>query len=192
MKRMIPYVAEGSEVKAPTRGTEGAAGWDVYAAEDAVLKPFQAVMIATGVRAAIPEGHCLLLMPRSGLSFKQQILQPNSVGLIDEDYRGPMKLTAIWMPEPLSVIELYETFGHPPESYCRDNGHERTHHRLRYRKDAVFEIKRHDRITQALLIEYVEQDWSKCNALPATLRGGDGFGSTGVRAPDAGTVRGGP
>lgn len=186
MKKEIPYVPAGTEIHAPRRGTEGAAGWDVEAAAGAVLRPFESVRIASGIRAAIPEGCCLLLIPRSGLVFKTQLIMPNSLGVLDEDFRGDIGLTAMWVPDPLSVLELYEMFDIPPNGYSLHDGHERTHVRMRYRKDAVCEIKRGDRLAQALLISYHEQDWRKVDDLSSTARGHNGFGSTGHGTKHAG------
>ena len=40
---------------------------------------------------AIPAGHVGLMLPRSGLSLKTPLRQPNSVGVIDSDYRGEVR-----------------------------------------------------------------------------------------------------
>lgn len=186
LKPIIAYRADDG-VARPLRGSAGAAAWDIAAAEDAALKPYVAARISSGIRARIPEGHCLLILSRSGFSFKNQIIIPNSVGVIDEDYRGIIGLGMMWAPSPLDVIELAEVFGTPPDGFSRLNHekHERTHLRLRYREDAVFKVRRGDRIAQALLIPYVEQEWRQFDALPETARGENGFGSTGLRVEDA-------
>jgi dUTP pyrophosphatase len=41
---------------------------------------------------AIPEGHAGLVMPRSGLAARHGVSVVNSPGLIDEGYRGEVKV----------------------------------------------------------------------------------------------------
>lgn len=78
----------------PTRGSDGAAGFDLYAdktnAGIVKIPPFSRVVFDTGVRAAIPTGFAGFIWPRSGLAVKQglQVLG----GLIDSDYRGEIKV----------------------------------------------------------------------------------------------------
>jgi dUTP pyrophosphatase len=78
----------------PTRGSGGAAGFDLYAdkASSGTVKvpPFTRIVFDTGVRVAIPAGFAGFIWPRSGLAVKQglQVLG----GLIDSDYRGEIKV----------------------------------------------------------------------------------------------------
>lgn len=82
-----------SDAIMPTKGSEGAAALDVYAAQDAMIIPGdQAVMVGTGIAVELPENVAILLLPRSGLSFKQGLVPVNSPGLIDPDYRGEIKV----------------------------------------------------------------------------------------------------
>lgn len=77
---------------APTRGSEQAAGWDLYAAiQDRIpIYPHAVQKIDTGIAMAIPEGYFGALYPRSGLSTKEGLRLANCVGVIDSDYRGPV------------------------------------------------------------------------------------------------------
>lgn len=43
----------------------------------------------------IPEGHFGMVVARSGLSFKHRIKLINDVGIIDEDYRGDIRLRLV-------------------------------------------------------------------------------------------------
>lgn len=83
----------------PTRGSEEAAGWDLYAAETTFLHPFEPKLVATNLDVAVPSGHMLLVMPRSGNALKKQLIIPNSPGLIDPDYRGHLGVIMTYMPE---------------------------------------------------------------------------------------------
>jgi len=92
---MIIDMAEMPAVyRIPTRATDGAAGFDLYADEETPgavrIPPFGRVVFNTGVRVAIPAGHAGFIWPRSGLAVKQglQVLG----GLIDSDYRGEIKV----------------------------------------------------------------------------------------------------
>ena len=81
------------EAKLPTRGSEKAAAYDVYAClpdENApvTIMPHQTMLIGTGLRMAPPEGFYVGVYARSGLSSKEGLRPANCVGVIDEDYRG--------------------------------------------------------------------------------------------------------
>lgn len=81
------------EAKLPTRGSEKAAAYDVYAClpdENALvtIMPHQTMLIGTGLRMAPPEGFYVGVYARSGLSSKEGLRPANCVGVIDEDYRG--------------------------------------------------------------------------------------------------------
>lgn len=77
---------EHETMKLPTRGSDGAAGWDVYAGELQRIEPHERAMVSTGIRVAIPDGYFGRLMPRSGLAIRHGI--DVGAGVIDSDYRG--------------------------------------------------------------------------------------------------------
>ncbi len=76
----------------PTRGSEQAAGWDLYSNnEEAVnIEAHATVMIGTGLSLAIPDGYFGAIYARSGLATKQGLRPANCVGVIDSDYRGEL------------------------------------------------------------------------------------------------------
>jgi len=74
----------------PTRGSEGAAGYDLYALEDTTINCFQFKPVSTGVSIEIPAGHYGRVAPRSGLSVKHGVMV--GAGVIDSDYRGEIKV----------------------------------------------------------------------------------------------------
>ena len=81
------------EAKLPTRGSEKAAAYDVYACLSdknalVTIMPHQTMLIGTGLRMAPPEGFYVGVYARSGLSSKEGLRPANCVGVIDEDYRG--------------------------------------------------------------------------------------------------------
>ncbi|WBF79370.1 hypothetical protein IACHDJAJ_00164 [Aeromonas phage vB_AdhS_TS3] len=60
-----------------------------------ILRPNESITFGTGVRVAIPEGWVGLVMPRSGLGFKYEVMLANSVGVIDADYRGEIMVKLV-------------------------------------------------------------------------------------------------
>lgn len=78
------------KAKVPTRGSEYAAGWDLYAASDATIPPHTTVKISTDIAIEIPEHWWGGIFARSGLATKQGLRPANCVGVIDSDYRGPL------------------------------------------------------------------------------------------------------
>ena len=78
------------KAKIPTRGSEEAAGWDLYAATDATILPHSTVKVSTDIAIEIPAGYFGAVFARSGLATKQGLRPANCIGVIDSDYRGPI------------------------------------------------------------------------------------------------------
>ena len=78
--------------KTPTRGSDYAAGYDLYAATEynIIIQPHQTVKIGTGIATAIPQGYFGGIFARSGLATKKGLAPANKVGVIDSDYRGEL------------------------------------------------------------------------------------------------------
>ena len=74
----------------PTRGSEYAAGYDLYACTNTqtIIAPHQTVKIGTGLAIELPQGYFGAIFARSGLATKQGLRPSNCVGVCDEDYRG--------------------------------------------------------------------------------------------------------
>lgn len=79
--------------KTPTRGSEFAAGYDLYSTEEYTLKPLERKLFKTGLSIAIPNGLYGRIAPRSGLAFKDGL--DVMAGVIDEDYRGDVGVILI-------------------------------------------------------------------------------------------------
>lgn len=77
----------------PSRATPGAAGLDLYSAEDVALQPGGRALTATGVAMTLPTGHVGLIWPRSGLAVKSGV--DVLAGVVDCDYRGEVKVALI-------------------------------------------------------------------------------------------------
>ncbi len=75
----------------PTRGSEKAAGYDLYACfegESLTIPAHSTVKVGTGLAIAVPDGYFGAIFARSGLATKQGLRPANCVGVADSDYRG--------------------------------------------------------------------------------------------------------
>ncbi len=100
MKGILQVLVARTEDNArlPTRGSEYAAGWDLYALEDTVVPFRKSVKLRTGIIVAIPDGYEGQVRARSSLGSKGLIL-PHSIGTIDSDYRGELFVLMTWIGE---------------------------------------------------------------------------------------------
>ena len=137
--------------KVPTRGSDYAAGYDLYAdlpkisGEFVAIPPHQTIKISTGIAVEIPNGYFGGVYPRSGMSSKRGLRPANCVGVIDADYRG--------------------------EIFVANHND----------SDEVQFIYPNERIAQLIVLPYYEFDWEVVNSLSSTIRGDGGFGSTGTK-----------
>ena len=110
MVMKIKYLSNkiGNEVPKPFYATSGAAGLDLAACidEDICVNPQERLTIPTGLAVAIPEGFVCLIFPRSSLGLKFGITLPNSVGVIDSDYRGELLVAVTNISNEPFVIEV--------------------------------------------------------------------------------------
>ena len=75
----------------PRKGSAGAAGYDVMSSIKVTIEPGKIEKIPLGFSLSIPSGYVGVLCPRSSFGAKG-ITTPNSVGIIDSDYRGEVAL----------------------------------------------------------------------------------------------------
>ena len=73
-------------IELPKRSTKKSAGYDIRSIEEGIIKPGEAKIFKTGVKADMNDDEVLLLMIRSSLGFKYNIGLANNVGVIDSDY----------------------------------------------------------------------------------------------------------
>jgi len=81
-----------AEAAPPERSHADDAGYDLRAAEAAVLEPGERASVGTGIALEIPSGHGGLVLPRSGLAARHGISLVNAPGLIDAGYRGEVRV----------------------------------------------------------------------------------------------------
>ena len=82
---------ENQDIHLPIRKTKNSAGYDVEAAEDVIIPPFEfgmkPTLIPTGLKAYCPEDEFFILVNRSS-GPKKGYVMANSIGIIDADYYG--------------------------------------------------------------------------------------------------------
>ena len=93
---IIEFAKLNSEAIIPTQGSPQAAGWDLYALEETIVKRNTSSMIKTGLAIAIPIGWEGQIRCRSSLGKKGMIM-PNGIGTIDSAYRGELMVLATWI-----------------------------------------------------------------------------------------------
>lgn len=154
--------------KLPTRGSEYAAGYDLYADEDAEIEPGQTKLISTGIAVEIPEGYFGGIYARSGLATKQGLRPANCVGVIDSDYRGTV---CVALHNDNKGYRMEEVTDENYE-YVRDVLIDNTYYSTK-------KIKKGDRIAQLIIQKFEPVTFEEVDELSDTDRGEGGFGSTG-------------
>lgn len=86
------------DAQLPLIATEGSAGADLRAylydeeinekVSKIIIQPNQEVKIHTGLSFQLPKGTAMLLLPRSSMGIKKNLVLKNTVGLLDCDYTG--------------------------------------------------------------------------------------------------------
>ncbi|PZN95110.1 MAG: dUTP diphosphatase [Alphaproteobacteria bacterium] len=102
----VEVLPHGQGLDLPAYATAGAAGMDAVAAvaSPLVLAPGMRAAVPTGLAMAIPEGYEIQVRPRSGLAFKHGLTVANAPGTIDSDYRGEVKLLLVNLgTEPVTI-----------------------------------------------------------------------------------------
>jgi dUTP pyrophosphatase len=83
IKRVRPHA------ELPKYQTEGAAAFDLAAAEDTVVQPGEVALVPTGLVVDVPAGTFLGIFARSSTPLRRGLLVANGVGVVDPDYSGP-------------------------------------------------------------------------------------------------------
>lgn len=99
-------VINKSDYKLPSYKTEESSGVDLQANIDTAieLKPFDRVLVPTGLFISIPKGYEGQIRGRSGLALKYGISLANGIGTIDSDYRGEIKVILVNMSNKNYII----------------------------------------------------------------------------------------
>jgi dUTP pyrophosphatase len=94
----------------PKRGSEEAAGYDLFANINNTLelKPRETVKISTGIAVAVPKGYFGGIFARSGISTKKGLRPANCTGVIDSDYRGEIIVALHNDTDKVQIVEPNE------------------------------------------------------------------------------------
>lgn len=86
----IKYYKLNKNAILPRRGSNSAAGYDLYACINSpvTIMPHTTSKIGTGLSFELPEGTYAAIFARSGLATKFGVRPANCVGVCDSDYRG--------------------------------------------------------------------------------------------------------
>lgn len=97
MEELKVLITAKEGARFPEYATGASSGMDLLAFidEPVTLKPFERVLIPTGINISIPDGYEAEVRPRSGLAHKFGITLLNTPGTIDSDYRGEIKVLLI-------------------------------------------------------------------------------------------------
>jgi dUTP pyrophosphatase len=152
-----------------TPANVGDAGWDIIAQSEPKIigaraygpywKNIEYIEYDTGLEIAPEEGYHTLVMPRSSIS-KTNLFLRNSVGLIDNGYRGTIKLRFGYIFQPNHLII------HQDQLICE--------------LDDSKIYKKRDRIGQLVFAKTIEPSDISAGTLEETQRGEGGFGSSGL------------
>lgn len=170
MEVHVPVKKINPNAKLPTYGSDQAAGFDLYAAEEVILAPGETKSVNLGLAFAIPKGFEIQIRPRSGNSKKTKLRISNAPGTIDADYRGEV---AVLLDNTSNLSDgtekaLFSIKGEKEES------------NIVY-SEGTYIIYKHDRIAQGVLTEVPRAIFSETDVLEETVRGTAGFGSTGIK-----------
>lgn len=80
----VKYVSDVDIIQQAHRGE----WYDLRAAKTVTLKKGENALIPLGVKIQLPVGFEAILSPRSGTYKKYHVIQTNSIGVIDNQYRG--------------------------------------------------------------------------------------------------------
>ena len=104
----------------PTKGTAGAAGYDLYSFEQATIDPWSSYLFKLKIKIAIPPNMYGRIASRSGLASKHNI--EVGAGVIDNDYRGEImvllrnfsNIPYVVKPKDRIAQIIFETYLNPP------------------------------------------------------------------------------
>jgi dUTP pyrophosphatase len=92
----IPLKRLDPSGRLPARATSGSFGYDLATVQEERVAPRETRILPVGFKLAqdLPHdataGLAMLILPRSSLPLKHGLILPNSQGLIDADYAGPL------------------------------------------------------------------------------------------------------
>jgi len=91
------------EAVAPSCHHKGDAGFDLYSAEEIVLKPGERAKVGTRIAMEIPDGYAGLVWDKSGMAANHGI--KTMAGVVDSCYRGEISVVLVNLSDKDFKIE---------------------------------------------------------------------------------------
>jgi len=105
-KRELRYEKLTEDILDPEYNYSSDSGFDLYSTGDFELKPFDRVLVPTGLRFDIPDGTEIQVRPKSGLALKQGLTVLNTPGTVDSGYNGEIKVIIFNSSNlPVSIVK---------------------------------------------------------------------------------------
>lgn len=85
---------EDKDINLPKRQTKFSAGYDICAAENITVPPYNAdidqkpTLVPTGLKVRMHDDEVVLIVNRSSNPIKRGLVLSNSIGVLDKDYYG--------------------------------------------------------------------------------------------------------
>lgn len=74
------------EIHIPEKGSVESAGYDLKVNEEKILEPGQQYLFWTDLKVKLKKDEYLMMVPRSSIGVKYNLMLANTVGIIDSDY----------------------------------------------------------------------------------------------------------
>jgi deoxyuridine 5'-triphosphate nucleotidohydrolase len=115
---MIRFLPVNSSIRIPCKASPGSAGFDIYSAEAVTIPVGKRALVDTGFSMAFEGNMYARIAPRSGLAVRGIDV---GAGVIDSDYRGPVKVLIINNSQTDFVIQVGDRIAQMVfEAYVRD------------------------------------------------------------------------
>ena len=151
----------------PTKAHADDSGFDLVASEDVIVEPGATVVVPTGIAVQLPKGYEATVRPRSGVTAKTKLRV--QLGTIDNGFTGSIGVIVDNIAETnedndpciLLIDNTVTRFddGSPSNTYF---------------------IRKGDKIAQIVITRLPEVVGTEVFEIDKTVRGSNGFGSTGV------------
>jgi len=156
------------DVELPKYAKPGDSGFDLVAAEDIIIEPTETQIVPTGLSFEIPPGFELQVRPRSGISFRTELLV--ILGTVDSSYRG--EVGVITRNSRSLIGTMTDYMRTIDDEFNQVDG---------LHPEGAYIIRKGDRIAQGVIAPVVTAHFVEVDELSDSERGVGGFGSTGVK-----------
>ena len=151
----------------PFYGSEGAAGMDIVPISVEYKEDIDCYVYHTGLAFEIPKGYAMFIFPRSS-NRKTNAYLPNSVGILDSDYRGELMICFKNRTGRIEKDNINTALS--SQGYCLDKEDIDLN-------EAPYEVN-NKAIAQIVIMPYPKIEFKEVEELSDTERGEGGFGST--------------